>query len=377
MNKVLYFEVLIICFILLCHVLISVNKKYSDDNVLLSLKRLIIAVLVMLVFSFVWELVQGNNNPFITSLSEILFLTGSCFVSYLGYLHIKFIVNEKNKNTFLQIILLLPIIFVLLLSLISIKNGWIFTIDSNWHIQHGSYYFIISILMLICPVICLLKVMYASRTKKKFNYRFNINTLVLFCFFLLIAALVNLKYNEIPIVWPLASVFLLIYYIDLQEYSILNDSLTGINNRLSFNYHLLDYEASKKDFYLMIIDVDNFKQINDIYGHAEGDKAIKKTAELLKIVMAKNYVFLSRYGGDEFTIIGEEKTIFSSIKLKAAILLEFEKYNIKSNKNYKLKLSIGIADYKKDGNSSLKKLFEVADQRMYEEKCFHKKSASK
>ncbi len=41
MNKVLYFEVLIICFILLCHVLTSVNKKYSDDNVLLSLKRLI------------------------------------------------------------------------------------------------------------------------------------------------------------------------------------------------------------------------------------------------------------------------------------------------------------------------------------------------
>ena len=376
MNKVLYFEVLVICFILLCHVLISVNKKNIDDNVLLSLKRLIVAVLVMLVFNFICEYVQGDNNPFIMSLSEILFFTGSCFVSYLGYLHIKFIVNEKSKNTFLQIILLLPIIFIFLLSLVSIKNGWIFTIDNNCHIQHGSYYFIISILMLICPVICLLKVMYASKTRKKFNYRFNINTLVMFCFFLLIATLVNLKYNEMPIVWPLASVFLLIYYIDLQEYSILNDSLTGINNRLSFNYHLLDYEASKKNFYLMIIDIDNFKQINDIYGHAEGDKAIKKTAELLKSVVSKNSIFLSRYGGDEFTLIGEEKTILSSLKLKASILLEFEKYNIKNNKDYKLKLSIGVADYKKDGNSSLKKLFEVADQRMYEEKSSHKKSAS-
>ena len=98
MNKVLYFEVLVICFILLCHVLISVNKKNSDDNVLLSLKRLIVAVLVMLVFNFICEYVQGDNNPFIMSLSEILFLTGSCFVSYLGYLHIKFIVNEKSKN---------------------------------------------------------------------------------------------------------------------------------------------------------------------------------------------------------------------------------------------------------------------------------------
>ena len=86
----------------------------------------------------------------------------------------------------------------------------------------------------------------------------------------------------------MASVFLIIYYIDLQEYSILNDSLTGINNRLSFNHHLLDYEANKNNFFLMIIDVDEFKQINDVYGHAEGDRAIKKTAELLKKVVAKH-----------------------------------------------------------------------------------------
>ena len=69
--------------------------------------------------------------------------------------------------------------------------------------------------------------------------------------------------------------------------------------------------------------------------------------------------------------------MFSCLKLKAAILSEFEKYNLKKYKDYKLKLSIGIADYKKDGNKSLKTLFEVADQRMYEEKSEHKKNAYK
>ena len=288
MNKVLYFEVLVICFILLCHVLVSINKKYSDDNVLLSLKRLIVAVLVMLVLNFIWEFVQGKGNAFLMCLSEILFLTGSCFVSYLGYLHIKFIVNEKNKNFVLQMLLLLPMIIIFILSLISIKNGWIYIIDDNCFFQHGEYYFIISLLMLICPIVSLFKVIYASIIKKEFNYKFNINTLFVFCFFILIAALINLKYNNVPVVWPMASVFLIIYYIDLQEYSILNDSLTGINNRLSFNHHLLDYEANKNNFFLMIIDVDEFKQINDVYGHAEGDRAIKKTAELLKKVVAKH-----------------------------------------------------------------------------------------
>lgn len=377
MNKILYGEVLIICFILLCHILISVNKKHSNDNVLFSLKRLIIAVLIMLIVNFVWVFIQGKNYYVIMYISEILYLTGSCFVSYLGYLHIKYVINEKKKNKIIQILLLIPIIFIFILSLFSINNGFIFKIDSSCYFQHGSYFYIICALMLICPIVSLVKMVKASITTNDFNTKINIRSLVLFCFFLLIATVINLKYSIIPIIWPLASICLIMYYIDFQEYSILNDCLTGINNRLSFNHHLLEYEENKKNFFLMIIDVDDFKKINDLYGHAEGDKAIKKTAELLKKVVAKYSVFLARYGGDEFAIIGEEKALFNAKKLKENILLEFKKYNLENKKDYKIKLSIGSANYQKESNNSITKLFELADQRMYENKKSHKKSAKK
>lgn len=91
------------------------------------------------------------------------------------------------------------------------------------------------------------------------------------------------------------------------------DELTGVLNRRGIRKHMSAAleEAKKKQekFTVLIIDVDFFKEFNDTYGHVEGDKCLKRVAEILKEAVSKNGM-VGRYGGDEFliTITGGELT---------------------------------------------------------------------
>src|SRR5699024_9195036 len=76
--------------------------------------------------------------------------------------------------------------------------------------------------------------------------------------------------------------FIIYYWISKQLYHAKHDSLTGLYNRLSFDVMLSKLAQSKNHSTLLMIDLDNFKQINDMYGHNEGDQALRLVAQTLK-----------------------------------------------------------------------------------------------
>lgn len=160
-------------------------------------------------------------------------------------------------------------------------------------------------------------------------------------------------------------------YQKFREESML-DSLTGLYNRRAFENVLrkFKYGKDKNRLYIMSIDMDGLKMINDTYGHAEGDKAICAFANILKSVEADN-VRVARIGGDEFAIclISDDDT--SSESVKGRICAGIEQYNRTSSEGFLLSASIGYARMK--GNSIMRCLKE-ADIRMYEEKAGHHNS---
>lgn len=86
------------------------------------------------------------------------------------------------------------------------------------------------------------------------------------------------------------------------EEATISDSLTGVRNRFALRR---DYETYvEKDVHIMMLDIDDFKQINDGYGHAVGDYLLKKTGDALLTHFGKEYSY--RYGGDEFLVIYPE-----------------------------------------------------------------------
>ena len=82
------------------------------------------------------------------------------------------------------------------------------------------------------------------------------------------------------------------------------DELTKINNRYGL-YDYYDQEKDKSSKVLALFDIDNFKKVNDVYGHAAGDVILKRVAEIATEVL--NDAFVCRYGGEEFVIVLDEK----------------------------------------------------------------------
>ena len=142
------------------------------------------------------------------------------------------------------------------------------------------------------------------------------------------------------------------------------DELTGIYNRRFLTKLWKEKLSKSNQSFLLVIDCDNFKEINDNYGHEKGDQALQIIANVLKQQTRKTDT-VSRWGGDEFAVIGECKD-----KSNVPIIVErLEKEVEKQAKEFNLPLSIsiGYSFFPTDG-SDVESLFKMADQEMYKNK---------
>lgn len=149
----------------------------------------------------------------------------------------------------------------------------------------------------------------------------------------------------------------------------LTDALTGVGSRTLLEDKLQAEHARakryKRPFSVAIIDLDNFKTINDILGHAIGDDALKKLAGCMKSQKRTPDV-LARYGGDEFVILmpetRAEDAVTSLERLRAKV------YEIKLGKNLPMTISCGIAQSLYDSTESPGEMMRRADLALYEAK---------
>lgn len=156
------------------------------------------------------------------------------------------------------------------------------------------------------------------------------------------------------------------------EYYAARDPLTDLFNQRVFN-DLMAYEVKRAkrheySFALMMIDCDNFKSINDSYGHAFGDTFLQKIAEIL-IEEKRDEDIVARYGGDEFTIILPECSENGAITVANRILKRIENETLISPTGTKVSLtiSVGVSVYP-DHTHSQKDMFTIADSMMYQVK---------
>jgi len=156
------------------------------------------------------------------------------------------------------------------------------------------------------------------------------------------------------------------------EYYAAHDPLTGLYNQRLFN-DLLEYEVKrsthhKYPFSLFVIDCDNFKPINDGYGHAFGDIFLQEFARLLD-ENKRDEDILARYGGDEFTLILPEADTKEALEVAHKIGKAVEDFKILATdqKYVGVTVSIGVATYPEHAKNP-KELFLIADDMMYKAK---------
>ncbi|SEG00884.1 diguanylate cyclase (GGDEF) domain-containing protein [Lachnospira multipara] len=150
--------------------------------------------------------------------------------------------------------------------------------------------------------------------------------------------------------------------------NIYTDFLTQISNVKGLQTNIKTFingtNSNKIGGSMFIFDIDNFKMINDTFGHARGDELLKKFAkELSKAFRAGDIV--GRLGGDEFMVFSPTLTNKYDIEKKALELVDLFNWSIEEeDKKVKMSVSIGVSVYPKDGNS-YEELYKAADKALY------------
>lgn len=148
------------------------------------------------------------------------------------------------------------------------------------------------------------------------------------------------------------------------------DSLTGLYNHATFyealSARIKEYRLSRQPFSLIIMDIDDFKQVNDQNGHDAGDAIILMLVKCIKDNLGENEIAY-RYGGEEFTII-TNRVPEGDVALAESIRLSFEEAAQEMGNNTHATVSVGIARYNAERFGAQREFFAAADEALYSAK---------
>ena len=178
-----------------------------------------------------------------------------------------------------------------------------------------------------------------------------------------------------PIFCFCSTILMLIFFVQSMEVKISLDPLTGLNNR----GQLVRYVSQKANLhvagsltYVIMLDVNDFKNVNDTYGHAEGDKALVIIADSLKEIVRKQNtpIFLGRFGGDEFILIAHLKDEDALKELIREIRAEIAAQCRAAGTPYQISVGIGYSELRPE-QDSFQMCLQRADQNLYldKERC--------
>ena len=155
----------------------------------------------------------------------------------------------------------------------------------------------------------------------------------------------------------------------LQQLSF-NDELTGLLNRRGFlsmaQQQLKIAQREDWELVLLFADLDSLKNINDNFGHTEGDRALKSIAAVLKKTFRTSDL-IARLGGDEFIVLALNAPAAGVQKMKTRLKSNLDRHN-SQNRYYQLSLSIGIAQFDPKHETSLESMIMEADKALYDNK---------
>lgn len=256
-----------------------------------------------------------------------------------------------------------------LLTILSMIPNWniYFSFNSDGLPSIGKAH-VVYIILIIIPYLVSLVVNFAKW--KKARQKYNPIVLTMISIIPLISYLVQYLINDYSIFFVGMVLSFIVAILDLQYHYAITDFLTGLYNRRN----LIKYLASKmanlqpNEVYAgFMLDINNFKSINDHYGHAFGDKVlIDISSLLLQMVSRGNYV--ARFGGDEFVVIAR---IYDDIDIEAIrqkIVKACDSYNEVNKETHTITFSIGVATFKLGDNYNSSRFLELIDQKMYAHK---------
>lgn len=366
-----YIEINIIASVIL--LIIFLNIKRSSERFLIDQKIFISIIgfcgLSIVLDTIAWAL-NGQpgaafrySNITVTALYYIInpvpYMLWSVYVDYQ-------INKDRDRVRKLILSFYAPLVFNLLLAVLSPFYRLLFYIDLNNIYHRGKLFFaavLIPLYYIAFSFVIIIKL------KSRINRR-QYTALLCFAIPLVAGNTVQVLFYGISVIWISMAVSLLIIYINIQNNQLHTDYLTGLYNRRQLDNYLSQRIRNTSYGNLLagiMIDLNSFKKINDIYGHPAGDQALEAMAKILKKSFRKDDV-IARYGGDEFVVLLEINDRLDLINAINRVKQNTDKYNAKKILPYEIALSIGYDIFEYKSGMTIQQFFKHIDELMYEDK---------
>ena len=266
-------------------------------------------------------------------------------------------------------LILVPTGINIIAAVLSPLFGFIFHVDANNEYVRGDYFYIFIAVYIINFLFLVVSTLDMS---KKYNYPMMLK-LVALSLFTIIGTSIQLVVPSAYSSWHSVTLALFLYFLLMSEFDSSFDTLTGLYNRATFDKAIKEI-VKPKGLSVIILDINDFKNVNDTYGHDYGDRVIKIVASVIRESFSKHYKCY-RYGGDEFSIISSEtdpEKIEIQLRVMTKALAE-----MRENGNLLPTVSYGYSIFNGEEVLDFHKILKEADEQMYHFKKAHKLGASR
>jgi diguanylate cyclase (GGDEF)-like protein len=188
-----------------------------------------------------------------------------------------------------------------------------------------------------------------------------------------LGSIIDIEFNTTGLMWHCFTSGLLYVYLFIIRSELKIDSLTGIGNRYSFNEFINDLsrQDAKQPYSVVMIDMDDLKEINDTLGHLEGDNALRDLAAIIKGCI-RDSDFAARYGGDEFILATRDENDVA--RRMERIQQSVDNQNNKNTRPYRIQISYGHGVFTPNSGQSIEAFLSHIDNLMYKHKAEKRRS---
>lgn len=380
METILRLQINVLCILVIAILWFSADRrKYSRHSSDAGVyKALLASTAVMLALDSAGWLLDGEPGRIGRAsviIANILYysfhsLPAACFIVYSDFQASR----DKARVRRLARPLLAIVAANAFLSVASPFFGIFFSIDELNRYHRGADFFIFAVGQYGLGGYALVRVILKRKTMSHSVYC----TLLAYPLPMLAAAALQNLFYGLVLIWPTTTLFLVVTAFTIENRRAKTDYLTGTANRRSLDEELERRIANLRpgrELCGFLIDIDDFKKINDQSGHEAGDRALEDVASILQSSVRVNDQ-VARMGGDEFVILAEFGAPAPVEGLVRRIESAVENRNASGDRPYSISLSIGRSIYEPAEGRQASDFLALLDTDMYERKRKKKGAAS-
>jgi len=329
-------------------------------------------MLLLEVLSWQFDGKSGTFNWYANYATNMLFAWSTPMItcgwaSYLDYQIYGSYDRLKSRWFYIQ-----PIIMNTILIVVNLFRPLIFSVNTqNIYSRESGMWLIVLINSITFFYICYI----AYKNRSNMNQEITTVLFLYVCMPVLAAGLQVILYG-VFVLWPTMAITLVLTYIFLETISASKDYLTGLMTRHKMDNYLEYLLYKKKSFNIVMIDLNDFKMINDTYGHVKGDLCLKLFSKELSAVF-KSAKLVSRYAGDEFVIIDENYSLFEIETYIKQLKNNLFTLSQTSEIEFLMTFSHGVFHNDPKDKNDYETVMHITDQNMYRNKKVMKTSCER